>query len=96
MGVDVVLDPRAVKNARQFTSLQNCVVKDRKQSYRLNWLKLFLLLPPLLLLGIGARVAPLRIRSEIPLFGVFSTVKCCSESKLIYYTVVIRTGSMSG
>ncbi|EGI60050.1 Diacylglycerol O-acyltransferase 1 [Acromyrmex echinatior] len=36
MGVDVVLDPRAVEDARQFTSLQNCVVKDRKQSYRLD------------------------------------------------------------
>lgn len=33
VGAGVVLDPRAVEDARQFTSLQDCVVKDRRQSY---------------------------------------------------------------
>jgi len=35
VGVDVVLDPRGVEDTRQFTSLQNYMVKDHRQSYRL-------------------------------------------------------------
>lgn len=46
--------------------------------------------------GSGQRVSPLRIGIARGLLSsaFFSTVKCCSESKLIYYLVVIETGSV--